>query len=360
MIAESREKLWIVGGLYAAKAMVHKCLRCRYRAARPAEQQMADLPRERVTPGGPPFTHVGVDYFGPLLVKVGRRNEKRYGCLFTCLKTRAVHVEVAHSLDTASFLMSLDRFISRRGVPELIRSDNGTNFVAGERELKATLASWNHERIAAALTPRHITWIFNVPQACHAGGVWERQIRTVRRILAGLVTAQRLTDEALQTFLTIAEGIINNRPLTPVSDDPKDLEALTPNHLLLLRAAEGPRRREEEEMPAIRYRWRQVQHLADCFWKRWVKEYLPLLRHRTKWHREKRNVRPGDLVLVMDRAAPRETWPLARVLQTFQGRDRLVRSALVHTTRGDFTRPIVRLCVLEEAAIEAQGEGRLA
>ena len=76
-----------------------------------------------------PLLLVGVDYFGPFAVKRFRKTEKRYCCLFTCLVTRAVHIEVAHTLEADSFIMALRRMMSRRGKPQMIYSDNGTNFV---------------------------------------------------------------------------------------------------------------------------------------------------------------------------------------------------------------------------------------
>ena len=112
---------------------------------------MADLPSDRVTAGGAAFTKVGLDYFVPILVKRGRGREKRYGCLFTCLVTRAVHIEVAHSLDTDSFLSALYRSIARRGLPELIHSDNGRNFVGADEELRALLKLWNQDRTQRGL-----------------------------------------------------------------------------------------------------------------------------------------------------------------------------------------------------------------
>ena len=311
---------------------------------------MADLPPDRVTRGGAAFANTGLDYFGPMTVKVGRRNEKRYGCLFTCLQTRAVHVEVAHSLDTQSFLMALERFITRRGLPEIIRSDNGRNFVAGNRELQDVIAGWNQERIHNALAPRNVTWLFNPPLASHMGGVWERQIRTVRRLFAGLTGDQRLTDEALHTLLVTAEGIVNNRPLTALPGDVGELGALTPNHLLMLRTADRPAPPPEGDAPHIRQRWRQVQHLADQFWRRWTREYLPLLRTRTKWQAPEPNVGVGDLVIITDANTTRDTWPLARVEETLPGPDRLVRMARVRTARGVLLRPITRLVVLEGVA----------
>ncbi|XP_068704454.1 uncharacterized protein [Montipora foliosa] len=142
---------------------------------------MADLPKERLMSGEPPFTYVDVDYFGPFLVRQGRSNVKRYGCLFTCLVVRAVHIEVVHSLDTDSFINALRRFINSRGCPKTIYSDNGTNFHAGERELCESLNDWNQRSINQFLQQRKITWKFNPPAVSHMGGVWERIIRSIHK-----------------------------------------------------------------------------------------------------------------------------------------------------------------------------------
>ena len=132
---------------------------------------MGSLPRARLTPNLPPFTHVGVDYFGPLNVLVGCRVEKRYGCLFTCLVTRAVHTEPTVQLDADSFLMAFRRFISIRGYPKEIFSDDGTNLVAGERELREALQNMEQEgQIYDKLAEMKITWHFNPPSAPHFGG----------------------------------------------------------------------------------------------------------------------------------------------------------------------------------------------
>ena len=141
---------------------------------------MANLPKERVIPGDPPFTHVGVDYFGPLYVRQGRSSVKRYGCLFSCLVIRAVHIEIVHSLDTDAFINALRRLINFRGKPKTIYSDNGTNLRAGEREIREFLATWNQSSIHEFLRQKNITWKFNPPTASHMGGVWERMIRSVR------------------------------------------------------------------------------------------------------------------------------------------------------------------------------------
>ena len=109
------------------------CVLCRKRNATPVQPMMADLPSERLRFQSPPFTNVGLDYFGPFYVTIRRSSEKRWGFLFTCLTTRAVHVEIAHSMDANTCVMGIERFIARRGMPSVIWSDNGTNFVGAER-----------------------------------------------------------------------------------------------------------------------------------------------------------------------------------------------------------------------------------
>ena len=261
-----------------------------------------------------------------------------------------MHIEVAESLDTDSFLNCLQRFIARRGLPDLIRSDNGRNFVGAERELRQGLQEWNQERIEGELSERGDRWLFNAPTASHMGGAWERQIRSVRRILSGLTREQVLTSEMLTTLLVTAEGIMNNRPLTPASSDPSDLESLTPNHLLIHRPASAPPGLHNKSDSKLQKKWRRVLHLADAFWHRWTREYLPPLRQQTKWQQPHRNVTQGDLVLVTDKQLPRNEWSTGRVMDVIMGQDGLVRTAIVKTRAGTFSRPVVKLCVLEEVA----------
>ena len=357
VLSELRRKYWIVGATPLVKKVIKHCVACRRRDARPCCQLEANLPLDRITPYEPAFTCVGVDYFGPFAVKRGRGREKRYGCIFTCLTTRAVHIETADTLDTDSFINCLYRFMARRGEPRLLHSDNGTNFVGAERELRKEMEAWNKDRIQEAMSQRGIRWLFNPPAASHMGGVWERQIRSVRRILFTIMTEQVPTSEMLTTLLVVAEGIINNRPLTPASDDPNDLEPLTPNHLLIHRPASAPPGLFNENDLHSRKKWRQVQYLADVFWKRWTREYLLTLRQRTKWHQPRRNVQENDLVLIIDKQRPRNSWPVGRVIETYKGTDDLVRSARVRLRDTELVRPIAKLCILEEALENAQDDG---
>ena len=131
-----RQKFWITKGSSAVKSVLSKCVSCRRRQALLCSQKMADLPEDRVTPDKPPSTSVGIDCFGPFQVRRRRSLVKRYGVIFTCLAIRAVHIEIALSLDTDSFLLALRRFIARRGQVEVIHSDNGKNFTSGDREVR--------------------------------------------------------------------------------------------------------------------------------------------------------------------------------------------------------------------------------
>jgi hypothetical protein len=172
-----RQRYWILRGRPLIKRLINSkhngCKLCKRYSGSMSKQRMADLPPARVTPTGRAFASVGVDYFGPFCVKFKRGTTKRFGCIFTCLATRAVHFEVAYSLSTDSFLSACQRFTARRGKPDQIFSDNGTNLVAGSKELKKGISEWNQQRISDTLAQSHIQWSFNPPTASHMGGSWE-------------------------------------------------------------------------------------------------------------------------------------------------------------------------------------------
>ena len=179
-----------------------------------------------VNPSPAPFRSVGIDCFGPFYVKRGRVTEKRYGCIFTCLAVRAIHIEVLASLDADSLINAIIRFSARRGQPDVIRCDNGTNFVGSSRELSASVDEWNR-RVNETLVQKNIEWKFNTPSASHHGGVWERQIRSVRRVMNAIVRNTILDDERLLTVFCEVLSIINSRPITRSSDCPRRRTANT-------------------------------------------------------------------------------------------------------------------------------------
>ena len=351
MLSNLRQKYWIPNANSAAKQIISKCVMCRKYQAKVGEQKMSDLPKDRITPDEPPFTRVGVDYFGPIEVKRGRSIVKRYGVIFTCLASRAVHLEVAYSLDTDSCINALRRFIARRGSVKVMRSDNGTNLIGCDRELREETMKWNESKIQKEMQQSCIQWHFNPPSGSHFGGVWERLIRSVRKILYSLLQERlvRLDDEMLHTLFCEVELILNNRPITTISDNHSDLEALTPNHLLLLRPGDNlPCGLFDENENYSRRRWRQIQYLSHVFWKRWVKEYLPLLQVRQKWLHPKRNLQVNDIVMIVDTNI-RSSYTLGRILSVKTDKKGLVRIATVKTKTTVLQRPVDKLCVLLEA-----------
>lgn len=353
VLALIRSTYWIIKARVTIRRILNQCIPCKKRQAPLSSQKMGDLPAERLTPDKPPFSAVGVDCFGPFYVKRGRSQVKRYGVLYTCLAIRAIHLEVLHSMDTDSFINSLMRFIARRGKPESIRSDNGTNFVAGNKEISKAIEQWNSQRISEFLLQRQIKWLFNPPAASHQGGVWERCIRTVRKVLDAVTKEQVLDDEGLSTLFCEVERIINSRPITKTSDDPKDLEPLSPNHLLLLRSESSlpPGVFTNDDVYSKR-KWKQVQYLADLFWRRWIQEYLPTLQRRQKWLRPSRNFCVNDIVLVVDDRLPRGSWPLGRITGVRKNpRDGLVRSVTVKTKSSVLDRPITKIVLLEAVEV---------
>lgn len=193
-LSKVRKRFWITNANAAVRKIIGDCSFCRRYNGRALEQKMADLPKVRILPDLPPFTNTGVDYFGPVEVRRGRSTCKRYGVIFTCMASRAVHLEVAVSLDTDACINALRRFISRRVQVTSLTSDNGTNFTGADRELKEALAALNQDRIQGALAQVGIQWRFNPPAASHHGGVWERMIRLVRRVLSSVLHQQKLDD----------------------------------------------------------------------------------------------------------------------------------------------------------------------
>ena len=190
---------------------------------------------------GPPFTNCGVDMFGPFWIKEGRKKLKRYGTLFTCLASRAVHIECTCSMDTDSFIQALRRFIARRGNIRILRCDNGSNFVGAQRELAKAFQEMDHQKIQHFLEnlgSDYITWHRNPPAASHMGGVWERQICSARNILMALMVThgRGLNDESLRTLFAETEAILNSRPLTVENlADVKSEQPLRPNNILTMK-----------------------------------------------------------------------------------------------------------------------------
>ena len=207
------QRYWVEGPTSLIKRALKECLFCRRRNAKHEVQVMADLPPAQLEPEEPPFTHTGIDYFRPIMVKHGRSELKRYGCIMT---VRAVHLVVAPDLTTSSFINALRRFIARRGTVKYLYSDNRSNFVGAEKILRDNIKGWNQRQIYEHLLQQVIQWSFKPPSASHMGGAWERMVELIKRILGALLPQKQSSDDILQTALLEVDAIVNSRPLTDV------------------------------------------------------------------------------------------------------------------------------------------------
>ncbi|KAM8701708.1 hypothetical protein ACLKA7_007693 [Drosophila subpalustris] len=347
VVNELRQRFWIFGLRALVREVSSACHACKIRRARPEPPEMGNLPQERLSPHTPPFTYTGVDYFGPIDIIVGRRHEKRWGVLFTCLTMRAVHLEIATSLSTDSFLCVLKSFVSRRGCPRRMMSDNGTNFRGASRILKAEV-----ERISTREVEQRypeMEFVFIPPGSPHMGGAWERLVRSTKSILSEILPSGGLREEILRAALADVECTINSRPLTYVPLESPESEALTPNHFLLGHSSGLREKGSEVQSGAMLAKgFRVASQLADQFWKRWLREYLPTLTRRTKWFQPSPDpIAVDDIVVVVDENSKRNSWPKGIVLDVHRSRDGQVRSAVVRTMEGMMTRPAVKLAKLD-------------
>lgn len=348
IVNEMRQRYEIAHLRTIVKQTARNCAKCRIKAAVPRSPPMAPLPVQRLEPFVRPFTFVGLDYFGPLTVKVGRSEVKRWVALFTCLTVRAIHLEVVHSLSSESCILAIRRFIDRRGAPAEFFSDNGSSFIGANKQLQLEIAAMN-EVLASTFTNTNTRWNFNSPSAPHMGGVWERLVRSVKNAICTIIDApRRPTDEVLETILFDAEAMINSRPLTYIPLETADEESLTPNHFLLGSSSGIKQPPSEIQNPHINLRscWNLVQHMTNTIWKRWIKEYLPVITRRCKWFDEVREIQEQDLVLIVEPSI-KNRYIRGRVEKVFPGRDGRVRQALVRTATGVYKRPAVKLALLD-------------
>ena len=352
VFGELRRKYWIVGGRPAIRKHQHGCRECQRWKSSPKVPKMADLPPARLRLFKPPFWSTGVDCFGPFIIHHGRRTEKRWGIIFKCLTTRCLHLDLLGMMDVDAFLLALRRFISRRGKPFEIWADRGTNFRAGDRELNQCFQAMA-PKLQEHLANQQISFNFNPPGSPHFGGVWEREIRFVKNALRVILGNQTTSEAVLHTVLIEVEGIMNSKPLGYLSSAASDPDPVTPNLLLMgRRDASLPQAIFANNKLLGRRKWRHSQMLADHFWTRFIRDYLPNLQPRGKWLREVQNLEVGKTVLILDPQLPRASWPTGRVTAVTAGRDGRVRSVDVQVGCRTYTRPVSRLMVLPELAEE--------
>ena len=335
IIAAIRKKYWIPKIRNVVKRAKSNCQFCKNESAKPIPPMMGQLPTYRTQTYVKPFLYAGVDYFGPITVTIGRRREKRWVALFCCMVTRAIHLELASSLSTDSFILCLRNVMNLRGKIAEIFSDNGTNFVGANNELIRQAKNLD------------IKWTFIPSNSPHFGGSWERLVRSVKSALTVILKDHALKEETLRSALSEAQNICNSRPLTNIPLEHFENEPLTPNHFLF-----GPLGGEiapspyDGEQKITRKQWVISQNIAHQFWRRWISEYLPTLNLRKKWFTPSNPIKIGDVVVIVE-DNQRNSWKKGIVEQVTKAKDGQVRSCVVRTNTGTYTRPAVKLAVLD-------------
>jgi hypothetical protein len=301
---------------------------------------MAPLHDSRLRSNLPPWTETGMDHFGPFDIS---GKQKRWGLIFICLTTRAIHLEDVDGLGAEPFLKALDRFINRAGRPEDLRSDMGTSFVNLAKQQDKTVDHYAAELKERVLLKFRINLHFNPAGAPHWGGSWERMIKEVKKILSSTFqsTGKWRADE-FRTFLVRAEGIINRRPIAFGDDG----EMITPMHFVQPGATQpiGP----PLGAPTF-HSLLQVKKATELLWRQWVKFYLPSISAQQVLGDVRVDVLlPGDRVLLKEGNNPLvETWSPATILELYPSEDGVVRSVLVEFSGGKVVRDITRIAIID-------------
>lgn len=352
LLANIRTRFWPISGRNEVKKVLRECVICFKVKPVTIDTLLGQLPRERISPSRP-FLNCGVDYAGPFFIKLGLSRSKKlvksYLCVFICLSTKALHLELAIDLSTNSFLNAFKRFISRRGKCSMIFSDNGTTFVGANNELHTFINQAATQGVFVDFfTTQHVTWKFIPPRSPHFGGIWESAVKAIKYHLRRVVGNTKLTYEEFNTIIVQVEACLNSRPLSPLSSDPNDLIPLTPGHFLIgcpLVAVPEPDLTDVNTGRLTRY-----QHLTQMmqhFWKRWCKDYITELQARSsKGVSKMSNVTPGTMVLVMEDNLPPLLWSMGRIQEVHPGDDGVVRVVTVKTAKGVYKRAVRKICVL--------------
>lgn len=330
------------------KDCIFRCLTCvRYRA-KPTSPMMADLPASRFTMVRP-FYHTAADFCGPFLVHEGTRPRARvikvWVCLFTCMSVRATHLEVVHEMSAEAFLAGLDRMTSRRGLMSHLFTDNGTNFTGGNtvlQEVRKMLLK-SKDEIERQVAGRQIQMSFNAPLAPWKNGICERLVKILKSHL--LRSVSHLTYVEFETLITRIEGVINSRPLMPISVS--DEEILTPGHFLV---GDNLLAVPDVDLSDVKLnhlsRWQVVRSALQYFWRCWREQYLQTLLTRCKWHESVPDLTEGTVVIVRNEQTPPYVWPMGIIAKCFPNSDGMTRVYQVRLTSGVLTRPREKLIPL--------------
>ncbi|XP_011884045.1 PREDICTED: uncharacterized protein LOC105571183, partial [Vollenhovia emeryi] len=350
-----RSQFWPIAAKATTRDVINKCTVCWKAKPSVPEATMSDLPKSRVQISRP-FTHCGVDFGGPFLIREHKRRNaklsKAYICIFVCFATKAVHIELVADLSSESFMGALKRFIARRGKVACMHSDNGTNFVGAARELNELHDFFIKEQIQHKINEffveHRIEWRNIPPNAPHFGGLWEAAIKSAKYHMKRIIGDAALNYDEMTTVLAEIEAILNSRPISQLSNDPNDLRPLTPGHFLIGDALNSYAHPDITLTKINRLsRWQRVEQLRQHFWQRWSLEYLNQLQGRSKWRMNKgKKIKAGQVVLVQKPGLALFQWLLGRIESVNESADGIVRSAVIKTNHGLIARPLTKLSVL--------------
>ena len=357
LLGYSGTKRHILGARKLTRKICNTCVTCRTYHPRTQHQLMADLPSQRVN-ASPPFTYCGMDFAGPFEIKMGYVRKptilKAHICIFICLSTKAIHLEVTTDQSTIAFEAALQRFVARRGCPQHLYSDNGGGFIGARNRYHQLLSILKDQKgeddIRHFLATQHdIIW-HNIPAfSPHMGGLWEAAVKSMKRHLRRVMGTRRFTLEELITVTCRIEACLNSRPLIPLtSHDPDGVEALTASHFLTNKAPticpDDPTPLTERQ---LLQKWNICQGVVQQVWSRWHKEYLNTLQARTKWQHGSPNLKVEDIVAIRPggKIIPCH-WPLGRVVQLIPGSDGRVRCVVVKTKTGLRQRAVTQLSLI--------------
>ena len=325
-LARFRQQYWVAQGSKVAQGVCKQCQMCKKLKPITLKHCLGQLPDARLK-ASPPFTHVMLDLFGPVIVKaeVPRRATcKVYGVLFTDLYSRAVHVEVASGYDAESFKKALLCFSSVRGWPSVIYSDPGSQLVCVEKELQMAWKSMVDASLYKLSTENGLEWKFGPANSPWTQGAVESMVKNIKKAIKVCMTNQRLTYSEFVTVCKRAANLVNERPLGTLSSDDSEVSILTPNSLLLGRAfSMNPG--YSVEASSFSDQRHVIAEVTRDFWKRWCQFYAPTLFSNRCKEKNSPNLKVGDVVVVMDSSPWKQGYYIAVVKQVYPSKDGIVR-----------------------------------
>lgn len=353
-LCQIRHEYWIISAKRAVKAALRQCIRCHRFKSQQSTQLMGNLPAVRTKMVEKAFTNTGTDLCGPVFLRMmsgrGIKTQKGYIVIFICMSTRAIHIELVTDLTSEAFIAAFKRLIGRRGNVLNLYCDNGTNFIGAKKilmlESEQAMLDFNTD-IQKTLATHNTDFHFNPALSPWMGGLWERGVGSIKYHLKRTIADRILTYEELSTVLIQIEAILNSRPITPLTENPDDLDILTPGHFLVGNALTAPMEPSVLNLKQNQLsNWQMISRMRQEFWEKWSNDFISNLQIRSKWMEASDNVKIGDMVLLKEENTAPLAWPLGRIKQVYPGKDGLVRVVEVMAKGKVYKRPLLKIAKL--------------